>query len=194
MAVHVVTPTANTSPDPVQGGSAVTGNTNTGHGATLSSLGFEGDNNGSGSATKSCIWSSFQSVSDIVTSITLKLSYTYSISAQVDESPGAGTANGSARVQYSIDGGSNWTSLISPSVSQDADGTNSDSNSGNISQSIAASTPISNIQVRSRVVGGASYTGGSTGAQFAVGSGTLTVSGIQLEVVAGASANPIVLM
>lgn len=92
---------SNTSPDPAQGGNAVTGPANTGHDVTNTFAAFNGN------VTKSCKWSGFLNPTNpgIKTQVQLKLEYTEDGSINA---PGASTF----RLQYSIDGGSNWITIF----------------------------------------------------------------------------------
>lgn len=93
-------PTANETPDTGQGGLAVTGNTNTGHGST----GVVGV--GSGSQLKTCRWFNFQSVAGQITGIRLKLNWSESGSIV----PVSGS---SFAIDYSLNNGSSWNNIIS---------------------------------------------------------------------------------
>ena len=93
-------PTANESPDATLGGLAVTTPTNTGHASTTSSA-VDG-----AAQTKSCRQSAFQAVSGVKIAITLKIDHTSSGALS-----GAGASN-LFRVQYTLNGGSNWTTAV----------------------------------------------------------------------------------
>lgn len=104
-----VNPTANQTPDPTFGGSAVTGNVNTGHGNTTSSA---TDLN---SQTKSCRWTGFPSVSGEKSSVILKADWTEN-----------GSSEGGSRqflCQYSLNGGSSWSNLFDHAPLGSASGT-----------------------------------------------------------------------
>jgi hypothetical protein len=94
-------PTAFASPDPGQGGLAVTTPSVTGHSSTTASV------IGSiGLQEKTCKWTGFPSTAGQIQSITLKFDHTSS-----------GTLAGPSRsntfvVQYSLNGGSNWTTAV----------------------------------------------------------------------------------
>lgn len=93
--------TANETPDSGQGGtSAVTGNTNTGHGSTTSSVVDVNSQN------KTCRWSGFAAAPyGHIVSVTLKVDYT---------SDGSFTATGlnAFVLDYSLNNGSNWTNGV----------------------------------------------------------------------------------
>lgn len=129
MPITTRQPTANETPDSGQGGSAVTGNINTGHGSTTSAA-----SNGT-SQLKTCRWSGFQPVSGIVTGIVLKAGWSENGSLS-----GVGASN-LFRAQYSVNGGANWTDLFSHAgVTAVANGT--------AQATIPANTAIGQIQVR----------------------------------------------
>lgn len=104
MALTVSVPTSNTTPDPGQGGAAVTGAANTGHASTSCSA--IGDDIGV-SEQKSCIWTGFANVSGLPVSKTLKITHTSD-----------GTRNGLSSanqfdLQYSLNGGGAWLTAVS---------------------------------------------------------------------------------
>jgi hypothetical protein len=101
MSVVTRQPTANQTPDPGQGGLAVTGAINTGHSNTTAGA-FNGD-----SQTKSCKWTGFQSVAGQITSVVLKVDWSESGSTQ-----GGGRI---FRLDYSVNGGANWTNIFTHS-------------------------------------------------------------------------------
>lgn len=91
-------PTSFTTPDTAQGGTAVTSATNLGHGSTTASA-----NNGA-TTQKSIKWTTF-TLNGEATSIKLKFEWTE------DGSVDAGSDN-RFRVQYSVNGGSGWTTVF----------------------------------------------------------------------------------
>src|SRR5215475_4416644 len=100
MSLFTFNPTANTTPDPGQGGLAVTGNINTGHGSTNVSAAFNG------SQTKTCVWQTFSAgPGGQITSVTLKFDWSENGSIA-----GAGTSL--FQVQYSINGGAGYTTIF----------------------------------------------------------------------------------
>lgn len=102
MAAITIQPTANTTPDAGQGGIAVTGNVNTGHGSTVTSQA------GAGTQTKSCIWTGFPSVGGPLRSVTLKFDWTETGAVNI----GTGSAANEFRVEYSINGGGAWNTVF----------------------------------------------------------------------------------
>src|SRR5262245_7627317 len=101
-----VSPTANQSPDPGLGGEAVSSQSNTGHGGTVSSASRSAK--GSVSQTKTCLWHSFSSVPGTRTRVTLKFDWTLNANIHVngfDEFVNA-TAEYNFRIEYSLDNGS----------------------------------------------------------------------------------------
>src|SRR5262245_25322210 len=101
MAFYTLQPTANQSPDATLGGLAVTAPTKTVHASTTATCSDAG-----GSQTKSCRWFTFPSFSAQVRTMTLKLDHTTSGALT-----GAGATN-SYQVDYTLNGGTNWTSAV----------------------------------------------------------------------------------
>jgi hypothetical protein len=136
MPTLTVNPTSNTTPDPAQGGNAVTGNVNTGHGSTITTQA------GAGTATKSCIWTGFPATGDggAVVSMTLKFDWTEDGSVIV----GTGSASNSFRVQYSVNGGGAFTTVF-----QHADVVAPASSSSSVS--ITLPQDVTQVQVRDRM-------------------------------------------
>lgn len=127
MGLFTINPTSNTTPDPAQGGNAVTGNTNTGHGSTTVTSSGAAD-------VKTCLWTSFQSVSGQIKSITLKVGWS--------ESGGVGAGGSSEfKVEYSLNGGSTWSVLFDhlDIISPD---------SGTAQVDLSATQDISQVRVR----------------------------------------------
>lgn len=91
-------PTSNTTPDPGQGGLAVTGNVNTGHGSTTASA------VNAATQTKTCIWQGFSSVAGNITAINLAFDYSQN-GAIVNTSGGS---DNTFQVEYSLNGGGSW--------------------------------------------------------------------------------------
>lgn len=150
-------PTVNTSPDPAQGGSAIGTASNTGHTTTSTNA-----SNGA-SLTRSCVWTTFQSVAGTISSLNLKAAWS------IDGLLEAAGVN-EFRFQYTVDGGSNWiTTEIRSDVVASASG------SENIS--LSAAQDISLVQMRVRYVASADI-GAGVDAQI---SGA--ISGIQIDAV-----------
>lgn len=104
MALSISVPTSNTTPDPGQGGAAVTGAANTGHASTSCSA--IGDDIGV-NQSKSCLWTGFANVPGLPVTKTLKVTHTSD-----------GTRNGLSSanqfdLEYSLNGGGAWLSAVS---------------------------------------------------------------------------------
>lgn len=103
-------PTTNETPDTgngIGGDIAVTTPSNTGHASTTSSFG-----GGSGSEIKSCRWFTLQNLfGGIRTAVKLKVTHTSSGNDNADPPFGSGNSN-RFQLQYSINGGSNWTDVV----------------------------------------------------------------------------------
>jgi hypothetical protein len=129
MSLATLNPTSNTTPDPAQGGSAVTSPTNTGHAASTS-VGLDGT-----SQDKTAIWTGFPFIAGQVTAATLKLDWTENGSRS-----GGGTNR--FRIEYSLNGGSSWNTAI--------DHANITSASGPTTFSLGLTLPqdLSTVQVR----------------------------------------------
>lgn len=97
-------PTSNTTPDPGQGGTAVTTPSNTGHANTACSA--VGDGVGV-SQEKSCLWAGFTNVSGTPITKTLKITHTSNGSVS-----GASATN-QFTLDYSLNGGGAWSSAVS---------------------------------------------------------------------------------
>lgn len=93
MALTTLNPTSNQTPDPGQGGNAVTGNINTGHGSTTAV-----------DTTKTCIWTGFPAAVGQVKTVTLKADWTQDGSIP--------DGNNSFKIQYSLNAGSSWNNLL----------------------------------------------------------------------------------
>jgi hypothetical protein len=144
-------PTSNTTPDPGQGGLAVTDALNTGHGSTAVDAAA-----GGGSQTKTCIWTSFQSVGGQITAISLKLNWT--------ETGDATDGTNQFLIQYSLNGGGAWTDIINHNNVEDP-------NSGSSTVTLSAGQDLSQVRVRDKLFA-------QTGNAVLVGS----VDSIRLEV------------
>jgi hypothetical protein len=155
VSVITRTPTSNTTPDPGQGGAAVTGADNNGHGSTTVSQVI------SGTSSKSCIWSGFAAVTQQIKSIKIKFDYTE------DGTIVDGTT--SFRVQYSINGGGAFTTIFDHIDVAAPNSASSETTLPNPSQD------ITQIQVRDRLQ--ASSTPDVGGVTL-----TTSISNIQVEV------------
>lgn len=149
-------PTSNVTPDPGQGGNAVTGNTNTGHGSTNVAR------NGVGSESATCKWTTFLSVPGLITAITIKVDWSQ------DGSLSGVSPDNRFRIQYSVNGGGAWTSLRNvTSITSPSSGTSS--------ASLTLPQDISQIQVRDLLEASGADPGD-------IASITASVSNIRLEV------------
>lgn len=186
MPTATVQPTANTTPN-LGGTTAVTSASNTGHGSTSiaasASLGTP-----SASQEKTCRWDSFTDIGGSITAISLQFTWSTSgsVSASTDNlSSDDASAAASFTVEYSLNGGSSWTTAASKTASAASTGGGTDTqsmNGGNSeSISIAATTDITQIQVRDDLFGIATVTAIDATPTASV-SFSGTVSGIQLTV------------
>jgi RHS repeat-associated protein len=183
-----ISPTANQSPDPGQGGVAVNSPINTGHGGTLSEA--VRTSKGSVSQTKTCLWHSFSGVTGTRTRVTLKLDWTLNASINAsafDEFAGA-TAGYDFKIEYSLDNGSTWTVMRglndSVSIPDGAGGSDSDGINTFGSESVDLPNPggvdITQIRVRDRIFTNAAVRTSNNGS--ASSNATASVSLIRLEV------------
>ena len=184
-----VTANNNESPDSTQAfTSAVTGNGNTGHSNTTSSVTIGSED--SNSQTKTCRWFNF--VGPPVKEI--KLKFNWSINGELvltGAAPDSTVANAAFSVSYSIDGGSNWTTAVIRSFQRNVSGSTpfSDSGSETITLPLVA---LGQIQVRDRIRADAFSTLDPT--VSASSTITASIDSIQLEVEPQQLFAPIVIM
>jgi len=208
MALTVRQPTNRETPDSGQGGQAVTGVSNTGHSSTVTaSAAVDSPPPGtpvSDSDSKSARWFGLQEVSG--QKILVKLKFTWSASGAVDATGGLGQGppqiDGSAsstcsfQIQYSLNGGSNWTTHVSDSASASSIGppdSDSFTNNGSADITLGNGQDVSQIQVRCLYQTGANAEAGNGfDNATANASVTATISGIQVEVTT-ADPEPIIL-
>lgn len=152
-------PTSNQSPDPGQGGAAVTTPANTGHASTATDCGGEVCDD-----FKTCIWTAFQSVVSVSISKTLKITHTSSGSLS------GITAQNTFTLEYSLNGGSSWLTAVSRS--------NFTSSAGPtvFSVSLPVGQDLTQVRVRDLIRAVTNALGHTANA-------TATISGIQIEVV-----------
>src|SRR5262245_20532451 len=136
MATSIVQPTANETPTSL-GGLAVTGITNTGHGGT-STTSTANASAPSGSAndsdSKSARWFGLPNVSGQRTSVRLKFSWDVigecnahgGLGGSDPQIDGSASSSCSFSVQYSLNGGSSWTTHVSNSAFASSFGSISD--------------------------------------------------------------------
>jgi len=158
MPLYTYNPTSNQTPDPGQGGLAVSGNTNTGHGSTTSST---SDGN---TQDRSCIWTGFPAGPlGQNSSVTLKAAFTENGSLT-----GAGAHNG-LTLLYSLDGGATWSGTLYSSTDVVA------SNSGTVQASLSLTQNLTLVRVRDNLHAGTLNVGESA-------SYTASISNIRIEV------------
>ena len=157
MALLTKLATSNTTPDPAQGGAAVTTPSNTGHASTTSS-----GLNGTGEQ-KSCIWQGFTAAGGQIATVTLKVTHTSSGSLS-----GAGSNN--FILEYSLNGGGAWNTAVSRS--------NYTSSQGPTVFSVPLSISQNLTQVRVR-----DFIDATTFDMGDSATATATISTIQIEVV-----------
>lgn len=167
MSVITRIPTANETPDTangIGGDIAVDTPSNTGHASTTASFG-----GGSGSQTKSCRWFTFQNLfGGVRTAVKLKVTHTSSGNDN-SEPPFSGGNSNSFLLQYSLNGGSNWTDIVNRVDFEDAQGpTTAEIN-------LPLAQDLSQVQVRDMIGAGGSLSVDSVSA-------TATVSDIKIEV------------
>jgi hypothetical protein len=159
MALTTVQPTANTTPDPGQGGVAVTTPSNTGHASSTAAasgvLDFQ---------QKTCIWSGFSSVAGQTQSVTLKIDHTSN-----GNRSGAGASN-SFTLDYSLNNGGAWTNTVTRA--------NMTSSQGPTTASISLPLTQDLTQVKVRDLMSATTTSGGETATAIV-----TIANIKIEVV-----------
>jgi hypothetical protein len=155
-------PTANQTPDATLGGNAVTTVSNTGHASTVTTASGAG-----GSAEKSARWHTFQTVSETVTAITLKITHTSSGSL-------TGGSSNSLLLEYSLNGGGAWITAVTRSNFTAAQGPTV------FSVALSAAQSISQVQVRVDYLCDSNDPGDAA-------SITATIADIQLEVTTAAA-------
>lgn len=170
MPLSTYQPTANTSPDPGQGGSAVTTPSNTGHASTVSSV------TAPSVQTKTCIWSAFPAGGGQVQSVTLKLDHTSSGAL------GNVAHTNSFSVDYSLNNGSSWTNAVNRQTFTASQGPTT------FSVALPVSQDLTQVKVRDSI--GADASGGGVGTTSA----TATISNIKIEVVTVADVGLLVMM
>lgn len=179
MSLSTLNPSVNTSPDPGQGGAAVTGNTNTGHSNTTSS-GTNGTDQ-----TKTCIWRDIPDISAPKTSVDLKLSW--SASGSVDGSASVGgfaTADIQFKLEYSLNGGGAWTTITLQNKTVSVTNGDSGSDSLNVPNQdvvipLSISQDITQIRVRDSIIAQTDRNGAPSTCGASV---TAQVSNIRVEV------------
>jgi hypothetical protein len=197
-SVITVNPGAYQTPDPGQGGLAVSDPSNGGHGNTnvhSSAISDASHNSASDSQTKTCLWPAFQNVSAPKVRVTLKFNWAQSGSFELDapENLYRASASSTLRIDYSTNNGGSWTNQVNISHSRLVRDGNSDyvpiSDSGSVSVDLPnpAAIDITQIRVRDNIATSVNTfspirdfdpTTGST----AVTDVTMSIWSIQLEV------------
>jgi len=157
MSLLTYNPTSNVTPDPGQGGLSVVGNINTGHSNTTSSV------SGVGTQDRTCKWTAFPAGGGLPSSVTLKADW-----SQNGSLSGISPAN-LFQIQYSVNGGSTWTTLKASSNI-------TSSTSGTSTASLSLTQNLTQVQVRDLI----EATGSDAGDSAAV---TASVSNIKIDVV-----------
>jgi hypothetical protein len=173
----IIQATSNENPDSTQAGAeVVTSPSLTGHAATTSDelVGAEE----SASETRCCRWFAFTGPG----ASAISLQFTWSISGSITltgAAPDTTVGNASYRVEYTTDGGSNWSTAITRSFTRNTSGTTtiSDGATENIT---LPTVSLNQIQVRDRIRADASSTGDPS--VSAAPTITATISDIQLSV------------
>lgn len=190
MSLVTRNPTSNQTPDPGQGGSAVTGNTNTGHASTTSFA--TRDTNGTTTQIKTCIWTALQAVSGLITAINLKFTWEIHLSTNANTTAVGDQSDALAQVaiQYSTNGGGAWNNQVVKTVTSSAVDGSTDSDSldegpTNETVSIPLSSggvpqDISQIQIRDSIK--AEVTISEVSAADGTGSSDATISNIRVEI------------
>jgi len=189
-SVVTVSPGAYQTPDPGQGGSAVSGPANTGHGNT--SVNVAGSTS---SDLRTCEWHAFPNVNGTITSITLKFDWITAGDAYVRtyQPEDSGEAYAQFNVEYSLNGGSSWTNAVGGLADAYASGEGGydsrnfaspgwTTSTTPFSVSIPPSTPISQIRVRDRLFASLIFSGFPDGYARVDAINATRVENIRLEV------------
>jgi hypothetical protein len=182
-------PQNHTTPD--QGGTlAVSSDTNTGHGSTVTSCSSTDTGPSapdSDSQAKSCRWFSIPvALLGNVTSAKLKFNWAATGSLDISQDvAGSGTASIQVVIEYSLDGGANWTSQVNKTKS--VSGANVSASldaptSGSETITLSNSQDTSLVQVRTRTDVFTSATAPSSGTVTSTASITTSISAIQVEI------------
>ena len=182
--MNIVNPTNNQTPDATLGGNAVTGITNTGHGSTSTSS--SAAVNASDADEKSARWFGFQNIGGERKSVRLKLSWTTDGSANASDDGLGGSGDGSAQfiIEYSLNGGANWTTIVTDSAtisSPPGGGPDTFDNDSSADIALPNNQDLSQVQVRVDYLTSANASGGVGNS----GTGSVTnatISDIRIEV------------
>lgn len=133
------------------GGTAVTGNSATGHSNTTSSISINAEE--SETVSKTCRWHNYGDHPTVARQLQFSWALSGSITI-VGALPDSTSASVSFLVQYTVDGGSNWLEALSRTYSLTASGTTSPSDSGSIDLDIGAgNTDLVEVRSRTRATG-----------------------------------------
>jgi len=168
MPITTRNPTANETPDSGQGGIAVSGNTNTGHGSTALSA------SGGDTSFATCLWTSFPSVGGQILSAKLKADWSQSGSLT-----GGGFRSNGFAVEYSLNNGSTWNFLFNHT-----DITSSSSGSDEVS--LSTSQDLTQVRLRDSLTVAANV---GNSAQV-----TASISNIRIEVITQDQTHLLVMM
>lgn len=160
MALTIRQPTANQSPDPGQGGLAVTSPSNTGHASSAADCTGE-----LCSDVLTCIWTGFQPVAGVVLTATLKITHTSSGALS------GVTASNDFTLEYSLNGGGAWLSAVARADFTAAQGPTV------FSVALPADQDLSQVRVRDLIRAETDSPLGHTA------NATATIADIQIEVV-----------
>lgn len=156
----IVQPQDNETPDSTQAlTSAVTGNSDTGHSATTSSVSIGSEQ--SDSQTKTCRWFTLAGPFPRTINLTFNWSLGGAGLTLTAAAPGTTVANASFLVEYSTNGGASWSTALTRSFSRNTSGTTTISDSGSENVSLPA-VGLSQIQVRDRINADATSAGDPT--------------------------------
>jgi hypothetical protein len=159
------------SPDATQGGLSVSGLINSGHGLTSVNI-----NPGPANIQRTARWFNYvySPLGRMISSITLQ--FNWSVDGSIDD---PFSAVNLFRVEYTLDGGSNWPDAIVRTNLNGSDG-------GSFSLPLSVGQNIGQVQVRDIILAGADE-GFSASIQA-------TITGLQIVAVTFDNPNPIVMM
>lgn len=157
MALTTINTTTPTSPDPAQGGAAVTVAAASGHASTLTAQ------VGTGSTSKTCHWSGFVNLAGQKLSVVLKADFSQDGSLS---DGGAATSN-QFKIEYSLNAGGAWNTLRNATQIQAL-------STGTDQQSLSVSQDLTQVQVRTAQI--ASASAGESASLI------VTISNIRLEI------------
>lgn len=188
--VTTINPTANTNPD--QGGTSAFTSANNTSGSSSAAATFSGFS-GSDANADSCRWHTFSYSGPTPIAINLKFDWSANGDTEMDFLiVGSGNTLAQFEIEYTVNGGSNWSGVVSEGVALSDEGSDSFNTSGAVNQSIPAATTISQIQVRARMDASVSVSSSEDG-NTADANVSGSISNIRLEITTP-SGNVIVMM